>query len=102
MHQRTIFERKVNKAKNITLKMEIVKFDEWSKIDFRVGEVKDISKNYVKIIINHKTFNTQLNLNVQKGDKIAVIINQDNLIIPLIGNSIIIPEKDIEIGSKIR
>lgn len=82
--------------------METIQFDEWSKIDFRIGEVKNISKNSVKIIVNEKVFDLKLDLNIKKGDKIAVIVNNNNLIIPLVNNSVIVPEADIETGSKVR
>lgn len=82
--------------------MEIIKFDEWSKIEFKIGEVKNISKNSVKIIVNEKVFEAKLDLNIKKGDKIAVIVNNNNLIIPLVNNSVIVPETDIETGSRVR
>ncbi len=80
----------------------MIKIEEFWKIDFKVGEVKEVGNNN-KIKCDNKTFNVNLKLDVNKGEKIAVIIEGDKLIIPVINDSIpLIPEKDAEAGSKIR
>jgi len=81
----------------------MIKIEEFWGIDFRVGEVKGVSNSNIKIKCNNKNFNVNLKLDVNKGEKIAVIIDGDKLIIPVVnGNVPLVPEKDIEAGSKIR
>lgn len=81
----------------------MIKIEEFWKIDFKVGEVEEISKSNIKIKCDNKTFNVNLKLDVKKKDKIAIIIEGDKLIIPVVnGKTPLVPEKDIEVGSKIR
>jgi len=81
----------------------MIKIEEFWGIDFRIGEVKVVSNSNIKIKCNNKNFNVNLKLDVNKGEKIAVIIDGDKLIIPVVnGNVPLVPEKDIEVGSKIR
>ncbi|MEK6918200.1 MAG: hypothetical protein AABW51_04595 [Nanoarchaeota archaeon] len=79
---------------------EIVKFSDWAKLELRVGEVVDTKG---KTIINcGRNFTTGLKLNISKGDKIVIGLSNGGLIIPLLqSNIIIVPEKDIETGSRV-
>jgi len=80
---------------------EIIQFEDWAKLDFRIGEVISITKKGTEIIVGDKNFFTKLSLVVKKGDKIVVLLSQDNLIIPFAGNSFLVPDSDIEPGSRI-
>jgi len=77
-------------------------FEDWVKFKLVVGEVIGISKSDVRIDIGGKILKTNKKGNLEKGDKIIVCVQEENLIIPLIDGSVIIPEKDIGVGAKIR
>ena len=77
-------------------------FEDWIKFKLVVGEVIGISKNDVRIDIGGEILKTNKKGNLEKGDKIIVCVQQENLIITLIDGSVIIPEKDIEVGAKVR
>ena len=80
----------------------MIKFDEWQKIDFRIGEIIDVNGENIKITCRNKEFFIKLKLDVKKGNKIAVIINNEKLVIPVVnGNIPLIPDKDIEVGSRV-
>ncbi len=80
---------------------KIIEFKDWVKFDFRVGEVKNVSDN--KMIINclNKDFEVGLGLDVNKGDKIIVGIYGDKLVVLTAEESVIFPEKDMEVGSRV-
>lgn len=81
---------------------EIVKFKDWAKLELRVGEVKEIIKDRIIINCCNKDFEINLNLDVNKGDKIVIGINGDKVIVPVVNNGIpITPEKDAGVGWKI-
>ena len=81
----------------------MIKIEEFWKINFRIGEVKSINKENVKVSCENRDFVVGLDFDVKEGDKLAVIIYKDKLIIPVVNEKIpLIPEKDIEVGSKIR
>lgn len=81
----------------------MIKIEEFWKIDFKIGEVEEISDKNIKVRCNDKTFNTGLKLDAKKGEKIAVVIDDERLIIPVVNEKIhLVPEKEIEIDSKIR
>lgn len=79
-----------------------LKFEDWMKFKLVIGEVIGISKSNVGIDIGGKILKTNKKGNLEKGDKIIVCVQEENLIIPLTDGSVIISEKDIEVGSKIR
>ena len=76
--------------------------EEFSKINFRVGKVKSVDKNRILIICENKEFSASPGLDVKKGEKIAVIMEGDKIIVPVLNKKIpLAPEKDIELGSRI-
>jgi len=77
------------------MKLEM-KFDDWMKLDLIVGEVKDGN-----VSIGDKEFELKVDVDVKDGDKIAVGIMRDEIVVPLVDGSVIIPESDIEVGSKV-
>lgn len=80
----------------------MIKIEEFWRIDFKIGEVKAIGKDSIQITCNKRDFIINLSLDVKKGEKIVVIIDGDKLIIPVVNGKIpLVPEKDIEVGSKI-
>lgn len=81
---------------------EIIKFEDWAKLELVIGIVKKIKD---KTIINcgKKDFQINLDLNLKNGEKIVVGIDSDNILIPLVGDNIpIVPEEEIEVGSRVR
>jgi hypothetical protein len=80
---------------------EIMTIEEFGKINFRVGEVVEIGKK-IKIRCLDKDYPVSSSIKFDKGDKIAIIISGDKLIIPVVNNISLVPGKDVEVGSKIR
>ena len=78
-----------------------INFEDWMKFDLRVGEVIEINKKIFKINVGENILETKENLNVEMGEKIIVGIQGNKLIFPLVNNSVIVPEKDIENGARI-
>lgn len=80
-----------------------VKFDEWLKFDLRIGEVVRVDKDHIEISCCNRNFNVNMNLDVNIGDKIVVGLMGEEIVIPVVNDKIpISPEKDIEVGSRIR
>jgi hypothetical protein len=80
---------------------EIIDFEDWIKFDLRFGEIKTVKNGLAKISLGNKEYSVKTSLNLQKGDKIVVGIQGGKLIILHVNNSVIIPEKEIENGSRI-
>jgi len=81
----------------------MITIEDITKINLKIGEVKNISKGHITINFENKDYIKKIKLEVKKGDKIVIAHNQENITIPLINKNIpLIPEKDIEAGSKIR
>lgn len=81
---------------------EKIKFEDWAKLEMRVGEIKSIGKN---IIINclNKDFKINFDLDVKEGDKIIIGFIENHLVIPITGENIpLIPDGDIEVGARVR
>lgn len=77
--------------------------EEFKKYDFRIGEIKGLSKDKIIIVCNDKEYETKIKIKAQKGDKIMVLIKGDKIEIPLAKDNLpISPEKDIKEGSRIR
>jgi len=79
----------------------IINFEDWVKLEMRVGKIKEIEKSKMVINCNGKDYSKKIKLNANKDDLIIIGFLGDNLIIPLINDSVIIPEKDIENGARI-
>ena len=60
----------------------MITFDEFKKIDFRIGKVITVNKGKMQISLGDKDYNIISNPRITKDDKIVVIVNGDNLIIP--------------------
>jgi len=83
--------------------MTLVNFEEWANLEMRIGKVKDVNKNKIIINCNNEDYSKTIKINAKKNDLIVVGFLEGEIIIPLInGNVFIIPESDIEVGSKIR
>jgi hypothetical protein len=81
----------------------MIKFDEFNKVDLRVGEVAEVSKGSIKINCSGKSFITKMNLNVKKGEQIIIGFNAENLVVPIMGmDNPLIPEKKAGEGWKIQ
>ena len=80
---------------------EIMAIEEFSRINFRVGEVIEAGRK-IKIRCLDKDYFVKLNINVEKGDRIAVVISGDKLIIPVANAVPLTLGKDVEVGSRIR
>ncbi|MEK6926034.1 MAG: hypothetical protein AABW50_02030 [Nanoarchaeota archaeon] len=79
---------------------EIIKFEDWVKLDLRIGEVEKI--NPIVISCLGKGYEIELGLAVKKGDKIVVGLSGDNLVIPVVGEDVpLAPGKGAEAGMKV-
>ena len=76
--------------------MKEMEFEDWLKFDLKIGKVLD-----KEIDLGKRKFKFDKKINAKKGDKIVVGVMKDKVVIPFVGGSVISPEKDIEIGSKI-
>jgi len=79
----------------------IINFEDWAKLEMRVGMIKEIEKGKIVINCNGKNYSKKIKLNVNNSDLIVIGFLGDDIIIPLIEGSVIIPEKDIEPGCRI-
>ena len=80
---------------------EIIKFEDWKKLELKVGEVKKIMDT-ITIKLEDKSYEVNLGLDVKIGDKIVVGVSGDNLIIPCVNGRIpLIPEKDVKVGWRV-
>ncbi len=80
----------------------MISIEEFKKVDFRIGEVKLINDK-IEICVSDKKFLINIKLNIEENDKIIIILHNNKIIIPVFDKNIpIIPEKDIETGSKVR
>ncbi len=78
-----------------------ISFEDWQKINLVIGEVREIG-NLTKINCNEKDYSIRLKLKADKGDKIVIGFLNNQIIIPVFDkDNPIIPEKDIENGSRI-
>lgn len=81
----------------------MITIEDFAKIELKVGKIISKSNRETLIECNGKEFSTRININTNKNDKIIIAINGDEVIIPLINHSIpLVPDKDIETGSKVR
>lgn len=81
----------------------MINIDEFSKVNLRIGEVKEVKKDSIIINCNNKDYRKKIKLKVKENDKIMIILNNEEIIIPILNNEIpIIPEKDIDAGSKVK
>ncbi len=81
----------------------MINIDEFSKVNLRIGKIKEIKKDRITINCNNKDYEIKIKLKVKERDKILIIINNDKIIIPVLNNDIpIIPEQDIDSGSKVK
>lgn len=83
--------------------MTTINFEEWAKLEMGIGMIKRITKGGSIINCKDRDYSIKIKLNAKKNDLIAVGFIGDEIIIPLVNENIpIIPESDIEVGSKVR
>jgi methionine--tRNA ligase beta chain len=92
---------KIDEKTSNNLTEEIINIDEFSKFDFRIGKIESIGKGSIKIKCLDKVFETKQKLDIKKGDFIVIVANADKIVIPTVSGSVIVPEKEIEEGSKV-
>lgn len=81
----------------------MIKIDEFNKTNLRIAKIVSIEKNKIKIKCGNIEQTLIYQLKGKIGDKIMVLIDKDKIMISIVNENIpIIPEKDIETGSKIR
>jgi hypothetical protein len=80
--------------------MSMIKFDDFAKLNFRIGLVK-LSGKKLKVLLDEKEFDISTEIHVKDGDKIAVGVVEGGIVIPVVGLSPLTPDADIEAGSKI-
>ncbi|MBS3076506.1 hypothetical protein J4481_02070 [Candidatus Pacearchaeota archaeon] len=81
------------------MKSEIT-FEDWEKVNLIVGEVIEVSDGKIKINVGGEVL-SEKKIDVKKGEKIVVGLFNGNLVFPLVDGSAIVPEKDIELGSRV-
>lgn len=82
---------------------EMIKIDDFSKLNLRVGEIKNISKENVKISCLAETFISKIALDVKSGNQIVISSVGGKIFIPVVKEDIpLVPEKKIDSGSKVR
>lgn len=79
-----------------------IKFEDFAKLEFLVGEVVDIKENLIEVDIGDRILKSGKSFEIEKGKKIVVGVNDEDLIFLLAGDSVISPEKDIGNGSRVR
>jgi hypothetical protein len=77
-----------------------IKFGDWLKFELLVAEVLEVG-NKIKLDLGNKQVEVKGDYNVVVGDKIVIGLERDKIIVPLAGNSVIVPEEEIENGSRI-
>ena len=78
----------------------MIKYEDFTKLDLRIGEVVSTKNDSIEIDCGGKILKTKISLNTKKGDKIVVGIIENELIIPLSKeNNPLTPDQDIEAGS---
>ncbi|MGD9275822.1 MAG: hypothetical protein PVJ67_01470 [Candidatus Pacearchaeota archaeon] len=78
-----------------------INFEDWMKVDLIVGEVVEIDEENIKVDVGEKVLELKQKINVKKGKKIIVGIKENNLVVPLVNDSVISPEKDVKVGMKV-
>ena len=80
----------------------MIEFQDFSKLDLRIGEITSIEGNLAEINCGDKTFSKDINFPLESGDKIVVGILGEKIVVPLTEEkSPLTPDQDIEPGSQI-
>jgi hypothetical protein len=81
--------------------MSMIKFDDFAKLDLRVATVK-VSNKQKKILINDREFAPDFEINAKTGDKIAVGIIGEEIVV-LVTDKInpVFLDSEIENGARI-
>lgn len=80
----------------------MMEFDEFKKLDLRIGEVVDVGGDGVRINCGANDAFVKGKLDVSKGDKVVVGTCEDCVVVLVVGGEMpIVPEKDIGVGVRI-
>ncbi len=79
----------------------MITFDEFKKVELRIGEILKIDKNKIEVKCGDKIYNFKGKLEAKKGEKLVIIIDDGKIIIPCVDNSPIAPEREIKEGMRI-
>ena len=78
-----------------------VTFEDWMKFDLRVGEVLEVEEGKIKVSVGEDMFEKEGKFNVEKGEKIVVGLQGKEMVVPLVNDSVIVPESEIANGSRV-
>ena len=79
----------------------MIKLEDFKKIDMRIGKVDKTEGDIAHIKCPEK-FIVKNNIGLKENDEIVVVLGNGKLLIPVINDLPILPDKYIEPGSKIR
>lgn len=79
----------------------MIKFDEFKKVDLRVGIVSSL-KNY-RAVVNYGDgeFQARMFNNVKVNDQVIVVLDEGSGSVLFCGDNILVPEKEMKAGDKI-
>ena len=78
-----------------------ISFEEWQKLDLRVGEIKEVKKDFLKLTDGNNEFVIKGSFNIKKGDKIVFGLG-NKIVLPILdGNVLLSPDDGAEPGMKI-
>ena len=78
-----------------------ISFEEWQKLDLRVGEIKEVKKDFLKLTDGNNEFAIKGSFNAQKGDKIVFGLGNKIVLLVLDGNVLLSPDGDAEPGMRV-
>jgi len=80
----------------------MIKFEDFNKLDLKVGEVVAVRDNQTEINCGEKTLSTKVSFGTNVGDKIIVGAIKDELVIPLVGGKHpLTPDQDMSAGDSV-
>ena len=81
----------------------IIKFKDFIEFDFRCGEVREVKKDKLFVDINKENLIVcdKGDLKYKSGDKVIILLSDNEGRILVVSNSLLTVDKDIENGSRI-
>lgn len=82
---------------------EVVKFKEWSEFDLRCGKIKEIKESNILVDINADDLIVcdKGNLEYNVGDKVIILLINNEGKILSVNTSLLSVDKDVKIGEKV-
>jgi hypothetical protein len=80
----------------------MIKIDEFSKVNLRLGKIKSKDNSGIKISCNAEIFNSNIHLNAKEGDEVIISSMGEKLVVPVVNRDIpLVPDKKAGEGWKI-